>query len=45
MTDMLLFATEMPAEQRTALVGDAEPLAAFGVISGSIAEFMIEHVR
>jgi hypothetical protein len=44
MTDVLFFTAGMPAEQRTALVGDVDPATAFGEISAWIGDFVAEHV-
>lgn len=45
MTDLLFFTTALPAERRTALIGDVEPTAAFARISRWIGEFMTQHVQ
>jgi predicted dienelactone hydrolase len=45
MTDLLFFTTALPAARRAALVGDVDPLPAFGQISTWIGEFMTAHVQ
>jgi dienelactone hydrolase len=45
MTDLLFFSTALPAERRTALVGDVEPAMAFEQISSWIADHMTTHVQ
>jgi predicted dienelactone hydrolase len=46
MTDILFFpSAAIPAERRTALVGNVDPAMAFRDISRSVAEFMTAHVR
>jgi pimeloyl-ACP methyl ester carboxylesterase len=45
MTDVLFFTDAIPAERRTALVGDVDPATAFGEISSWIGDFMAEHVQ
>lgn len=45
MTDLLFFTTALPAARRAALVGDVDPVPAFGQISTWIGEFMTAHVQ
>jgi hypothetical protein len=44
MTDVLFFTAGMPAEQRTALVGDVDATTAFADIGTWIGDFVGEHV-